>query len=547
MRKIIKYVIVIILLFTALTSCKNKKSNQANEDALISISTDADENIIFVKNTENTGTSWDLGELSIKLNISDDMDVLFEKYYDFDSDNKDELIIAFGYDNDNDNDKDYVEDIYYVGKDENEFIVYSHLESSCYNYYSVDLIYLEGKEQPVLYFRNTNYVNLVGFELYEIKDKAFNQMVYSASATGVGYDEMLDLDEDGVYTGYLQTRKSYDSLYTNLNRHYSYINGEFILEDISADFYNYPSTPEDVVREYLNMHCLLRLENIDIPDIESRLKELCPRNFNPPILYDYNEMVEYNMLYEGSIEFKTNTYEDSNIAKVIVNYSNNQKEMEVVYSLSECESKWIICDYKVLLGDNYELTKKIDKYFEEIREEVDNDSILEKYKNILLSQTSLAFKFVVADGIKSYYLNDIAFEGYWMKPFRFSLVDMNEDLKPELIVEGSLGTVGFTLVIREFDNEIIAHEFSNRQMYDLKKDGTFGASGGAAYSGYFNLEFDDSTYNFNRIAETDTEEDEDGNVKSIFYIGETLTDEDEFWVFWESLTSKEEAEWVYFN
>jgi len=74
-----------------------------------------------------------------------------------------------------------------------------------------------------------------------------------------------------------------------------------------------------------------------------------------------------------------------------------------------------------------------------------------------------------------------------MKPIRFSLVDMDQDLTPELIIEGSIDVAGFVLVIRQVDGEMIAHEFSHRQMYDLKK------------------------------------------------IKETLTDEDEFWLFWGSL------------
>ncbi len=57
--------------------------------------------------------------------------------------------------------------------------------------------------------------------------------------------------------------------------------------------------------------------------------------------------------------------------------------------------------------------------------------------------------------------------------------------------------------------------------------------------------FNGLSYVINRLAETDTEEDKAGNLKPIFYIGETLTDEDEFWMFWERFESKEADDWIY--
>lgn len=540
MRDKLKFILVIVILITIVTSCVDNKTYQ-NEDSSDNIRNHSNK-VNQDKTAEKDTNTWDMDKLRQSLGIKDEMEILFQHYNDFDSDNSEELIIAFGHEYTDG--KDYIEDIYYIEEGEDVYEILSHIKSSGYGIYSVELINLIDMDLPVLYCKNTNYANLIGFELYEVKDDSLKQLVYSASATGVGHDEMLD--DDGVYSGFVQNRSSYDTLYTNLKRYYKFKNGKFEIEDVSVDFYNYPDTPEKVVLEYLNMHNLRQLEEIEIPDIESRLEEICPRVFNPPILYDYDVMVEYNMMLEGALEFNTKVYEQTNITEVYVKYNGDKDKSEVVYSLGKSDDKWLIYDYRVISGNNGE-HRRITEYFDSIYVKDGNDIIRNRYKNILLSQTPFSFFYVVSDGEKSYYLNNITYDGYWMKPLRFSLVDMNDDLIPELVVESSLGTAGFVLVIREFENEMIAHEFSHRQMYDLKKDGTFGASGGAAYSGYFKLEFDNSSYYINRIAETDTEEDLDGNLIPIFYIGETLTDEDEFWEFWESLRNKEEAEWIYFE
>ncbi len=544
-RKFRLVLFVLLLSMFFLVCCKNdmEDENQPMQNSNISTEKYHDNKEPENELVDGNDSEWDMSVLRSSLKLKEEMGIVFQHYDDFDNDKNEELIIDFGHDNTSE--KDYIQNIYYIEKIEGGYEILSHIQSDGYGIFSVELINLTDMERPVLYCRNTNYANLIGFELYEIKDNSLKQLVYSASATGVGYDEMLG--EDDVYYGFVQNRSSYDTLYTDLIKSYEFINGKFELTDVSADFYNYPDTPEDVVLEYLNMHSIKKTENIEIPDIEVRLRELCPREFEPPILYDYDVMVDYNILREGTLELNTKIHGKTNIAEVSVKYNGDIDKSEIVYSLGKSDDKWIIYDYNVLYEDSTELSRRINEYFDSLYLNAGDDIILDKYKKILLSQVSFAFQFVVADGEKSYFLNSIAYDGYWMKPIRFSLIDMNHDLIPELIVEGSLGAADFVLVIREVEEKMIAHEFSHRQMYDLKKDGSFGASGGAAHIGYFKLEFDNSKYNIHRIAETDTGEDTDGNLIPIFYIGETLVDENEFWEFWESLRNKEEAEWIYFE
>lgn len=494
-------------------------------------------------NVDKENDKWNMDSLRRILKVESDSKVMFEELYDFNNDGVDELIIAFGYENNEE--QDYIDDIYYIGLIDGKYEVYDHLEHSGYHYFDVDFIHLENKENPVLYCRITNYADLEGFELYDVQSNSLHQMVYSASHTGVGYDEMLDVDEDGIYQGYLQKRESYDSLYTVLYRRYSYIDGSFVLEDISADFYNYPSTAEETVRQFLNLHTLLNNEEMDIPDVDSRINELCPKNFKPAHVCSMEEMMNYNMSLDTPFVLRTESFEQNNITYVYQEHESDDKFPTVVYSLGENDGKWQIYDYRVIGGDKSLLSSKIDSYFEKLQ--YDKSELLDKYRSVLMSEVPLSFEYVVANGIEEFMLENISYDGYWLKPMRFSLLDMDQDSIPELIVQGELGAAGFTLIIREVDGKMIAHEFSHRQMYDLKSDGSFGATGGAAYSGYFYLMFDKLEYTINRIAETDTEKDEEGNLKSIFYVGETLTDEDEFWDFWNTLMRKEPALWEYFG
>lgn len=536
-----RYYVLVALIITALafTSCNDITSQSDN---LESIDRSADQ-VDMTSISEGLDAGWNIETLRDFLEVDSDSEVMFEAYYDFNKDGLNELIIAFGFDNDEE--RDYIDDIYYIGCENEKYEIFTHLEHSGYGYFAVELINLGDREEPVLYCKITNHANLEGFELYEVNNNSLSQILYSASAVGVGHDEMIDLDEDGVYHSYLQKRQSYDSLYTCLYKHYSYIDGEFVLDDISADFYNYPSTPEDVVRQYLNLHTLLNNEEMDIPDIDSRINDLCPKNFEPPYQYSMEDMINHSILLESPFMLRVETFEESNIVYVYQEHQTDETVPTVVYSLGKNDGKWQIYDFRVIGGDRIELSNKIDNYFHMI--DYDDNVLLDKYKKVLMNELPILFEYVVANGSKSYLLENISFDGYWMKPIRFSLTDMNQDLVPELIVQGDLGAFGFTLIIREVEGGMIAHEFSHRQMHDLKSDGSFAASGGAAYSGYFYLDFDKHAYTINRIAETDTEEDEESNLKSIFYVGTTLTDEGEFWNFWNTLISKEPALWEHFK
>jgi hypothetical protein len=222
---------------------------------------------------------------------------------------------------------------------------------------------------------------------------------------------------------------------------------------------------------------------------------------------------------------------------------------------------WIACKDNIVKPDSIEkpiantiqsssLSKSINEY---IKNELDSDYILDDelykmYRQVLLSEKTFSFNFVVAESENEYYINNISYDGYEFIPHHFSFIDMNNDTVPEIVIEGTIGmSAGFVLVLREYDGRIIGHEFSHRQMSDIKKDGTYHASGGASYNGYYQLSFNDDSYLQHNIVRMDTEEDSNGEYKQIYFIFEKQVEEKDFWKLWEVQKNKEEPRWINFE
>lgn len=192
-------------------------------------------------------------------------------------------------------------------------------------------------------------------------------------------------------------------------------------------------------------------------------------------------------------------------------------------------------------GINDSLEKRLDV------ENIDDD-LYKLYKEVLVSQKPFTFELVVAEGEKEYYLNDISYEEYKYLPQHFSLIDMNKDTIPEIVIEGTVGmSAGFVLVLREYDGKIIGHDFSHRQMSDIKIDGTYHSSGGAAYNGYYYLSFERDSYIENNIVKMDLEEDSNGEYKQIYLIDDRKVSEDKFNEAWGFEEKKKAPEWIDFR
>ncbi|WP_113672173.1 hypothetical protein [Vallitalea guaymasensis] len=195
------------------------------------------------------------------------------------------------------------------------------------------------------------------------------------------------------------------------------------------------------------------------------------------------------------------------------------------------------------------LSQRINDYIENnLDSEYFDAELCKIYRQVLLSEMPFSFKFIVAESENEYYLNDISYDEYKFIPNHFSFIDMNNDKVPEIVIEGSIDkSAGFVLVLREYDGRVIGHEFSHRQMSDIKRDGTYHASGGAAYNGYYQLSFNEDSYSQHNIVRMDAEEDSNGELKTIYFISEKQVEEKAFWELWEVQKNKEKPIWVDFE
>lgn len=71
----------------------------------------------------------------------------------------------------------------------------------------------------------------------------------------------------------------------------------------------------------------------------------------------------------------------------------------------------------------------------------------------------------------------------------FYLVDLDHDGTPELILAVPIGADTFRLILRYEDSIVYSFSFPGRAFNNLRKDGTFWASGGAAESGICSITF----------------------------------------------------------
>ncbi|GKX30341.1 hypothetical protein SH1V18_28210 [Vallitalea longa] len=166
-----------------------------------------------------------------------------------------------------------------------------------------------------------------------------------------------------------------------------------------------------------------------------------------------------------------------------------------------------------------------------------DDSLLATYKDILTSRVS----FHNIDFDKKVFLSEINYEEYSLIPVSYSLIDMNRDSIPELVLEMTLGSADFVMVIHIEDSKISSHIFSHRQMSDIKVDGTFFSSGGAGYYCINELEFVDDNYIINQLGYHEVGWDEEGDVVISYYLGNEKVNETEFTSFMDNFNEKKNA------
>jgi hypothetical protein len=200
---------------------------------------------------------------------------------------------------------------------------------------------LQNISQRYIYLGLTNGASLLGFDIIELKDNQFRDICGSASATGVGEDILLDINNDGQFDGYTQNRSSYDVLYFPLVRTYILQDKEFVLNNTKVEVPEYPDKIKDVVIQYLS---LIAIDAEKCPEVVERISELSMDEDVKNIDYFTEHWVEavYNTIMEIDEGIEFNIVENGDSAEVTAVFKDNNMENKYIFHLLHSDDRWYI-------------------------------------------------------------------------------------------------------------------------------------------------------------------------------------------------------------
>lgn len=122
---------------------------------------------------------------------------------------------------------------------------------------------------------------------------------------------------------------------------------------------------------------------------------------------------------------------------------------------------------------------------------------------------------------------------------RYAAADLDADGMQELLLWITINeTNDYGVLALRYDGNVTGYTFAYRQLSDLKKDGTFHYSGGAANHGTARLKFSDLGWEYVIIGAVE----ENDSAISFSWSGESVS-EDEFWACFNAQSEKENVEW----
>lgn len=171
----------------------------------------------------------------------------------------------------------------------------------------------------------------------------------------------------------------------------------------------------------------------------------------------------------------------------------------------------------------------------------DWDAVKSKFEKIL-SGSDVFFNIDQCKGmtLESYCTADT---GMNLKITKYALADLDGDSVPELVLWLTINgynDYGFLVIRYDGNGGAAGYSFTYRQLIDLKKDGTFGYSGGVADSGYAKLIFNENVWQYHKLGSI---EENGENAATFFWNGQTVS-QDVFWSYAEKQDAKECVEWM---
>jgi hypothetical protein len=176
-----------------------------------------------------------------------------------------------------------------------------------------------------------------------------------------------------------------------------------------------------------------------------------------------------------------------------------------------------------------------------------NNSVLEAYNAVLQNKT----EFFSTDSKKKLYLNDFLTNeeiyGTVFKVTHFTVLDMDGDKVPEVVLELSVGNEPeFYEVLHYMNDTVYGYLIVYRGLEGLKADGTFGYSSGAADNGFGKLKFESDTFKTDILGYSKSSQG-DVNLNISYFINNKPVTKESFDSFKNEQSGKKDAEWYEFS
>lgn len=176
-----------------------------------------------------------------------------------------------------------------------------------------------------------------------------------------------------------------------------------------------------------------------------------------------------------------------------------------------------------------------------------NNSVLEAYKAVLQNKT----EFFGTDNKKKLYLNDFLTnkEIYdtIFKVTHFTVLDMDGDKVPEIVLELSVGNEpAFYEVLHYMNDAVYGYLIAYRGLEGLKADGTFGYSSGAADNGFGKLKFESDAFKTDILGYSESSQG-DANLIISYFVNNKPVTKESFDSFMNEQFEKKDAVWYEFS
>lgn len=174
-------------------------------------------------------------------------------------------------------------------------------------------------------------------------------------------------------------------------------------------------------------------------------------------------------------------------------------------------------------------------------------SVLEAYRAVLRNETVFfstdnGKHLLLQDFLGNREIYDVVF-----KITRFTVLDMDSDRAPEVVLELTVNdNPSFFEVMHYYNGTVYGYLFSYRGMQELKEDGVFLFSGGAADTGVGKLKFEAQDLKTVILGYSESRQNET-DLEIVYYIEDDRVNEKAFNDFLDEQLGKKNAKWYEFS